>query len=256
MRIGICTSVDQIQVVEKMGFDYIESAVVGIAKMTENEYREAVRIVRGADIGCEAFNVLFPGEIRLVGPDVDQGQIKEYLMGAFERIAELGARVVVFGSGGARKVPQDWSLVKGWSYLVNTARLVGEVASQYDLSIAMEPLNKRETNIINSVAEGIRFVNEVDHPNIRLLADFYHMRVENEPMDVIGQTTADILVHTHIANGQGRYYPLNANEDIYGDFFSQLKGISYKGRVSIEGGTEDMKKDGHIALELLRRLAI
>lgn len=255
MKIGICTTIDQIEVMEKMGFDYIEPKLVDIAHMTDNEYQEALVRVNNSDIKCEAFNVLFPGDIRLVGANVDRNGIKTYLMGAFERISGLGARVVVFGSGGARKVPKNYALEEGWGDLVNIARMVGETASQYDIAIAMEPLNRGETNIINSVGEGIRFANEVNHPNIRLLADFYHMRLENEPMNILSETTSDILIHTHIANGQGRYYPLDANEDIYIDFFNQLKAISYEGRLSIEGETEDVKKDGPIALNLLRELA-
>lgn len=255
MRVGICTPIDQIQVAEKIGFDYIEPAVVNIVQMTEDEYKEALREVKEANIGCEVFNILFPGDTKLVGPEVNLDHIKEYLEGAFERIAKLGAKVVVFGSGGARRVPQGLSPEDGWNDLVNTARLVGEVASQYDITIAMEPLNKKETNIINSVSQGIKFVHDVDHPNIRLLADFYHMRMENESMDIIGKTTSELLVHTHIARGHDRYFPQTVDEDTYSQFFSSLKDIGYKGRISIEGGTKDVQIDGPVALDLLKELA-
>lgn len=256
MKIGLCASIDSIELLESIGFDYIEPSVVSIVQMNETEFEEAIKKVKDSGIDCEAFNVLFPGDARLTGPDVDLRGLREYLYGAFERVAKLGAGIVVFGSGGARRVPEGRSLMDGWQDLIETARTVGEVASQYDITIAMEPLNKGETNIINTVSEGIRFVNEVDHPNIRLLADFYHMRMENEPMDVLGQTTSHVLAHSHIARGQGRYYPLDRDEDIYGDFFGQLKTMGYKGGVSVEGKSEDILRDGAISLKLLRELAI
>ena len=256
MRIGICTPIDQIHAMEEMGFDYIEPAVVSIAKMTESEYKEALDKVKDASISCETFNVLFPGDFKLVGPEVDHDGIGEYLKGAFERIASLGAKVVVFGSGGARRIPDGISFEDGWKDFVKTARLVGEIAALYDIYIAMEPLNKSETNILNSVSQGIKFVNDVDHPNVKLLADFYHMRVEEESMDVIRKANSDILVHTHIARSQGRVFPLKAEEDAYSEFFHSLKEVGYKGRISIEGRTEDMKNDGSVALQLLRELAL
>lgn len=80
------------------------------------------------------------------------------------------------------------------------------------------------------------------------------MRMEDEPMGVIGETTADILVHTHIAQGQTRTFPLDESEDIYNDFFTNLGDIGYGGRVSIEAGTKDINKEGPASLALLKRL--
>lgn len=255
MKIGICTSIDQIELVQRIGFDYIEPAVVGIAQMNKKEYEEVLTKVDESKIGCEVFNILFPGEIRLTGPNVNHESIREYLVKAFDRIAKLGAKAVVFGSGGARRIPEDLDPKDGWKDLVETARVVGEVASQYNIIIAMEPLNKSETNILNSVSEGISFVKEVDHTNIRLLADFYHMRVENESMDILKETNSDILVHTHIAKGDGRYFPICKDEDIYSEFFYGLKEIAYESRVSIEGRTDNFEEDAAKALEVLRELA-
>ena len=73
------------------------------------------------------------------------------------------------------------------------------MAGRYGIIIAVEPLNRAETNIINSVEEGLKFVRDVDHANIKITADFYHMRRENEPMDVLIQAGKDIA-HLHIAN--------------------------------------------------------
>ncbi|HHZ12482.1 MAG: sugar phosphate isomerase/epimerase family protein [Caldicoprobacterales bacterium] len=254
MRIGLCGPISQIDEIAKIGFDYIEPTVVSVVQMDSTEYKEALKKAKEAGIGCEVFNVLFPGDIRLIGPETDLYKVEEYLKGALDRIAGLGAQVVVFGSGGARKIPADLTLGDGWNELVEVARLMGKLARQYDIVVAVEPLNKRETNIITSLAQGIKFVDDVGHPNIKLLADFYHMRMEGEPMEAIRQTTADILVHGHIANGQGRTIPLDKYEDVYRDFFLSLNSIGYRGRVSIEASTKDIKKEGPIALDLLRTL--
>src|SRR5690606_25425504 len=132
--------------------------------------------------------------IRLTGQEVDVGKIKEYLDGAFNRVSQLGAKTVVFGSGGPRKIPEGWDKEKAWEQLKDVAKITGDIAGKYDITIAMEPLNKGETNILNSVSEGYRFVQEVDHPNVKLLADFYHMRKESENLSVL-KSVASQLVH-------------------------------------------------------------
>lgn len=253
MKIGICTSLDNIEKVAQIGFDYIELAVTEIAGLDSGEFSTAIHKIENSGIACEALNVLFPGNIRLTGQEVDVGKIKEYLDSAFNRVSQLGAKIVVFGSGGPRKIPEGWDKEKAWEQLKDVAKITGDIAGKYDITIAMEPLNKGETNILNSVSEGYRFVQEVDHPNVKLLADFYHMRKESENLSVL-KSVASQLVHLHIAEGRDRTYPKDPSEDSYEEFFNILKQVGYDGRCSIEGRTSNIEEDGPIALNLLRKL--
>lgn len=86
------------------------------------------------------------------------------------------------------------------------------------------------------------------------MADFYHMRKESESMDDIIEA-GEALVHTHIANSNGRVFPRESGEDDYESFFGALKKIGYKGRVSVEANTKDLGRDAPAALSLLRKLA-
>lgn len=108
------------------------------------------------------------------------------------------------------------------------------------ITIAIEPLNRSEDNLINSVAAGAAIVNAVDHPNIKLLADFYHMFHDNE-------ATADVAVvgerlrHAHLAD-LGRVAPGFASEgeaDFVG-FFRALNAANYDARCSFEGKATDL----------------
>ncbi|MBM7581182.1 sugar phosphate isomerase/epimerase [Caldicoprobacter guelmensis] len=254
MKIGICTAVENIKKMEGIGFDYIEPSVVSIVKMNDEEFDAALKLVEGSNIKCEAFNVLFPRDVRLTGSGVDEKAIEAYLKSAFSKVSRLGAKVVVFGSGGARKIPDGWSREEGWKQLVRVARIAGDVAAEYGLTIAMEPLNTSETNILNSVREGIEFVKDVDHSHVKLLADFYHMRRENEDMDILLDASS-MLAHLHIANSNGRVCPLDRAEDAYDLFFKGLKEIGYQERISIEAGIKDVDEEAPVALELLRELS-
>ncbi|HHY83758.1 MAG TPA: sugar phosphate isomerase/epimerase [Clostridiales bacterium] len=251
MKFGICTSINNISALEKMGFDYIETGVAGVASMSEDDFKAAVQLVNRSKIKCEACNGLFPPQIKLVGSGYSEGIMVDYLKKAFHRIVQLGAQTVVLGSGSSRMIPID--IGDGRNQLLNVFRVVGDIASEFGLIIAIEPLNKAETNIINSVKEGLDFVTELSHPNVYLLADFYHMRVENESMKVIMEAGLTIK-HLHIANSNGRIYPRSVDEDDYKEFFKALSVIGYNARLSIEGGTENMMADGPVALSVLKTL--
>jgi sugar phosphate isomerase/epimerase len=252
MKIGICTSLEKLEKFGGMGFDYIETTVTSLMKMEEAEFRAAVRKARSERISVEACNIFFPKELIFVGPSADWRALKKYAEAAVARVAEIGAECIVFGSGASRMVPGGFNSAAAHLQLRDAIALTGELALARGVTIVIEPLNKKETNTLNTVASGYEMAKEIDHGGVRLLADFYHMRLENEPMSNV-EVAGDMLRHTHIARGEGRTYPLG-DDDCYEDFFKALKAISYQGRMSIEGKTVDEDADAPKSLAYLRGL--
>jgi sugar phosphate isomerase/epimerase len=254
MKIGICAPISQLRQFEDMGFDYIEPAVVSLMDMDAVALGEARRAIDGSRIKAEACNVLFPGRIALAGPDADPPAIKDYLREAVGRAAQIGAKCLVFGSGASRKAPPGHDAAAARSQLRDAIALAGEIAREHGVSIAIEPLNAAETNQINSVSDGLRMAREIGMDSVGLLADFYHMRAESEPMSSL-LPCGGALLHTHIARGAGRTYPLSGGEDIYGEFFAALGAIAYSGRMSIEGASASIGEDAPKSLAFLRACA-
>lgn len=254
MRIGICTTVDNIKSVEETGFDYIEFALNWIGTLSDDEFLKVKGIVDESPIKCEACNCFFPWDMRITGASVDENAILEYIRKAIQRASLLGMKIAVVGNGGARKAAEGWSKEKAIEQFASVMVRIGDEARQYGITAVVEPLNLSETNIVNSINEGLELVKSINHPNIRLLADFYHMRRESEDMQVILET-GGYLRHLHIANSNGRRYPADKNEDQYISFFNALKKIGYDGRISIEASTDDFKADAKKALSLLRELS-
>jgi len=253
MKIGICTSPETLAAAKRIGFDYAELNLSAVAALSEEDFTALFAAVQENGLPVEAMNVLFPGGITLVGSQANLADVKAYLAKAFPRAQALGAEVIVFGSGRARMIPDGVSDEEAQAALVAAAKLVGMEAAKFGLTVVMEPLNRGETNSVNSLAEGKAIADAADLPNVQLLADFYHMSKEQEPMDEVGKAGA--LAHTHIARGEGRTYPLSRSEDDYEGFFRALSAIGYTGRMSIEGGTQDFEADAPAALAFLRGLA-
>jgi sugar phosphate isomerase/epimerase len=236
-----------------LGFDYLELSLRDLVALSGSAQADLAGRLRRAGIGCEACNNFFPPEIRLTGPAVDLPAALRYAERALAAAARLGASIVVFGSSGARNVPPGFSAEAAWIQLRTLLASLGAAADRHGLTIAIEHLNRGESNIINTVAEGWRMVREVGHPRVRLLADAYHLLQENESPSILAKVAGD-LVHVHVAQGAERVFPAGDDAALR-DFFAQLRATGYAGRCSIEAFTRDFSLDASRALRVCRDLA-
>jgi len=252
MRFGCCVSPDKIGIVQDAGYDYVELQIGVIKPEAPDSEFEAVREqIQSYDIVPEAWCCLLGSEMKVTGPEVDMYRIERYLRTAFERVEELGGEVIVFGSGGARKIPDDFPADEAREQLVEFLTLAGQVAGAYGITIAIEPLNSRETNVITSVTEAAELARRVDHPFVKVLADLYQMTMDGEPASSV-ITAGNELVHTHIADTD-RSYP-GSGKYPSREFFEALRSIGYNDRMSAECGWPNFDTDCIKALEFLRSL--
>ena len=129
-------------------------------------------------------------------------------------------------------------------------RLMGPIAARHGVTIVVEPLNKGECNFITSLSEGAEAVGRCNHPNVRLLADIYHMLQDGESAGEIAKF-GHLLDHVHVAELTGRFYPGKAREDQRA-YYRALKQVGYKGRVSIESHWDDIAVDAAPSVRYLR----
>jgi sugar phosphate isomerase/epimerase len=262
LRIGVARlgALDPLQEAPRLyawGYEYLEPGLSVVAAMSAADF-EALKAKSAAyPIRVEAMNNFVPPGLKLTGPEVEPGRIREYVERALGRAEALGAKLVVFGSGGAREVPDGFPRDRAWSQLKDFLRLCGDVIVErkWGMDIGIETLRKAETNILNTVAESLRLAREVNHPRIRLTVDFYHLAEENEDPAILVDA-GPLVAHLHFANPAGRTFPRTASEEPrYAAFFAALGKIGYRGRLSVEANTPDLERDGPAALELLRTLA-
>lgn len=251
MKIGFCAKLDQIGEAAAAGFDYIEPPVSAVAAWTEEEFEKNLEIVKNAPIPVPSFNVLFPGDMALLSPDAEEEKITSYLRGAFSRVRRLGGRVVVFGSGKSRRRPENMPYADAFRRLTEIARLIGDAAAEQGLTVVIEPLNRGETNMINSVAEGADLAAAAHHPHIKLLADYYHIAVEGQPPEDVARVGG--IAHCHIAAPAGRRAPQQPEEG-FKTLFAAMKRTGYAGLISVEGRADDLLTEGPVAIRLLKKL--
>jgi len=262
VRIGYCTNLIATQIdgtgsewIERgkeSDFDYVELPLAQMMDLDDEAFFSLKERVDVSGLKCEACNNFFPGSIRLTGNVVDDGKIEEYLDKALGRAAQLGVKVIVFGSPKSKNVPEGYPMDKAWSQLVGLLRHVDPLVRTKGMTVVIEPLSKVESNVVNTAAEGLRLVKAVDRENIKLLIDYYHLVMEKENPEIILDAGSDIK-HIHFANPAGRVYPIEA-EDGYVRFMSLLKRIGYEGRISVEAYTKDFSHDAKRSVEILKQL--
>ena len=254
MKFGVVSKLENIDLVASLGFDYIESYVTAIAAMSDEEFAAVETKLASAPIKVEACCVLLPDSVPVTGPNYDAAQQEAYLEKAFSRLQKLGVGPVVFGSGSARKVPEGFDRAEAWHQLVQFGRLAARIAAKYGLTMVMEPLNTKETNVINTQIDGLKLMQDIDRPSFQILSDYYHLALAEEGRAEVA-ACGENLRHTHIANPVGRVMPKEGDGIDYDAFFAGLADCGYCGRMSLEGRISDMKAELPEALAVLKKCA-
>ena len=261
MKLGCCVNMlagtdtgvgdENIPVFEEIGYDYIELPLAQTMALSEGAFSEIVKKAQDCGIPVESCNNFFPASIRLTGPDADLKKTLDYVRRATERAARLGVKIIVLGSSGAKNIPDGFPKNKAEDQLVELLCSMQAIVAPLGITIALEPLNSAESNFIVTASEGLAMMKRASCENVKLLVDYYHMRMEGDSLDVISEAGSD-LRHVHIASKEGRRFPRENDGEDYGAFFDALKSVGYNARISVEGFSKDIVADAKAALIALR----
>jgi sugar phosphate isomerase/epimerase len=185
-------------------------------------------------LACNGF--IRPPGLHCVGPEANHDLILVWAETAFRRLKKAGGKFIVFGSAGARKLPDGWPKEKADAQFIDLLKRLGPNAEAQGITITVEQLRAEECNYINHLAHGAALIRAAGHPNVRMLADLYHMAsVGDTPADL--KAEMDVVVHIEIAEKAGRTVPGVSGDD-FRPYFRVLRESGYKGAVSIEGKWE------------------
>ena len=254
ISLGVFASYDHAQYLRDLGCKYIEESVGGflIPKEGEAKFTQNLNDLHALKFPIKSYVILLPGDLKTLGPDADHEGVLQRTELALKRAKECGSQYIVFGSGGSRNIPDGFDREKAKAQHIAVTRRMAPLAEKYGITIAVEPLNKGETNFINSLAEGVEIIEAVKSPRVRLLCDIYHMLKEDESSDEIVKYGKHI-VHCHIAEKEKRTPP-GVKGDDFRPYLSSLKKIGYNGGLSIECFLyTDFDKEIKTGIEVLRK---
>ena len=251
MRIGICTSEKEvILLARKVGFDFVEVNTYR-AVMDDEKYAMLLELARELPEGfMYSCNGLVPGDVRLTGSDVDLERVREYASKSFARLASLGVKMLVFGSSGAKRVPEGFSFERAMEQLVEVIRIFSDEAAKHGQRVCIEPLRYSECNIINTLEDSLELARLVDRENVGAHVDYFHLMQNVERLSKL-EGAAGRIMHTHIASPCMRNTPRQDDGADYRCFFDCLRRGGYDETVSFEGKfepTEDELREMYVCL--------
>ena len=258
-----------VALMKSIGYDFFEQGVAAALGPDKDEewWKKRRDELLAMPLPLRSCNGFIPGTFRLTGPKADHEPALKYAETAMRRAEEVGVISLVFGSGGARNVPGDFTLDKAQrpdieegtrQYTAFCRELCRRTADLKKVAITIEPLRPNESNIINFVWQGLLVCEDVNSPRLMQLADIFHMMMGRESADSIRKAGAR-LRHCHIAAYGTRSFPGSdpATVERFVPYFQALKDIGYAGGVSCEcsfGNKEDLAKNFETALKTMKGL--
>ena len=252
-EIGIVQDYENDDLLRAQGYKYLVESTQKLfspENVSEAQFQVYLENIRNLELPLFGSNIFIPGNLKIVGPDVDEEALLSYVEVVFQRGEAAGIEMIIWGSGGSRQIPEGFNRIKAKEQFISMAKKVSDLAKKYNIVLAVESLNSTECNFINTVAEALEVVKAVDRENFRLCADIYHMLMEGESPEVI-LTTKDYLVYCEIAEKEGRTPP-GVNGEDFTPFLTALKEVNYEGNIMIECRWKDIEDQGRSAYQYLR----
>lgn len=226
--------------IKAMGFDAVEIPVEDPALIHIADVKSALLDNGLKPIICGAF-----GPSRdLTHDDPKYHQICfDYLQSCFKIAAELGADFVagpMYSAVGKARLVSEAQKKTEWERAVNNLYKVCEMAAGWGQDIALESLNRFETDLINNTKELMQLIDDINHPRAKVLLDGFHLSIEERSMEEAVLLAGKKLIHVQVSENH-RGIP-GTGQTHWDSFKKGLEAVGYRGCVSIESFTPNVQE--------------
>ncbi|MEO5959953.1 MAG: sugar phosphate isomerase/epimerase [Opitutaceae bacterium] len=224
---------------KKWGFDSVEIAIEDPSHIDPlHVKRELVR----HGLVCGSVCAAMGPDRDLRGTPEQQTTALTYLSAILDQMVALDCPTLigpVYSSVGRADAVPAKEYRQQWKTVVKHLKYLAKYAADRGRRIALEPLNRFETDFINTCDQGLNMIRDVGSPALRLHLDTFHMNIEEKDLGAAIRKAGPLLAHVH-ACGSDRGTPGGDHTDWAG-IASALKAIRYRDDVVIESFTSDVK---------------
>jgi D-psicose/D-tagatose/L-ribulose 3-epimerase len=213
----------------RIGFDSVELSLLGLSAGEVERLRRTLDET-GVEVTCTT-GLSAEQDVTSDDPAVRRAGIG-YLEEAIRIAARVGSPLlsgVIYAPWGQRRAH---GRRERWNRAVEALRAVALLAEDHGVTLALEPINRYETDLVTTSDQAARMVGEIDHPNVGILLDTYHMNIEEKRLGEALTSAGAHLAHLHVVEND-RGVP-GSGHIAWPEVAASLRELGYRGRATLE----------------------
>jgi D-psicose/D-tagatose/L-ribulose 3-epimerase len=224
---------------KKWGYDSVEIALEDASHIHPPTLKKALKengLICGSMCGA-----MGPGR-DLRGSKEEQLTASDYIKSVLDVMAEVGSPVLagpLYSTVGRAEPTEEQAYKKQWETVVGHLQTLTEYAKQRNIKLAIEPLNRYETDFINTCEQAMKMIGDVNNDALTVHLDTYHMNIEEKDSAKAILHAGSKLGHFH-ACGCDRGTP-GGDHINWDKIVDALHQVHYDGSIVIESFTTDVK---------------
>ena len=259
-RSGFFGAPKDIDAIAAAGYDCIEMQVVGVMKLDETEFIDTQNNLKHNNLACDVLDNPIPLDQCIADESFDLKYYEKFLQTGAERAAQLGVKYYIFGNGRTRSLPVEGDVEKARSKNLTLMRMLADITAEQGITILLEPLAPRVSNVVLSIPEALDYIQLVGKPNLGTFLDYRWFLAQGHPFSDIekfGRYISHVHIDCPLTEFPRRVIPrINDGHD-YSMLFQALEAINYDGIISIEANTfADFEQDLRDGMAFFKKFGI
>lgn len=213
-----------------------ESGYDGIEVVGEPDRYDAPALrKRVGSFGLEVSSIgsIFSAERDFSSPDPDvRSNAERYVDSVCAFAVELGAPVAIFAPASCMRTSSSAETIEEDGWMLDGMRRAAEHARVAGVDLAIEAWNRYETYKLNRVDQAVALARMIDVPNVGVMADVFHMNIEEDSIAAGIRRAGSLLMHVHLSDSN-RSVPGSGHVD-FADILTALDDIGYEGYLTFE----------------------
>lgn len=219
------------QRLKKFGYDGIEFA----AEPYTLDQEKCLQLMKKYGLSCTSLCGIFPEDRDLTSGEPEKAAVAvKYICDNVDFAVKVGAPyiIVVPSPVGRTELPVGHTYEELWENAVKNIRKAADYAQSKGVRLCIEAINRYETYFVNTLTKAYKLVKEINHPAVGIMADMFHMSIEENNISNSLFMIADKLMHVHIADNTREAAGLGKTD--FKEMFYTLKNIDYQGSLTME----------------------
>lgn len=233
---------EQCKIVADAGYEGIEIAPFTLVKedirdLTPDHRKQMVRVMKDHGLKCAGLHWLLvapPKDLHFTTPDAAvREKTVAYVNLLIDFCGDMGGKVMIFGSPKQRGT-QGNTVPQAKKIFSDGLARVADHAQKRGIRILIEPLDKTQTDVINTTAEAVEIIKAINHPSIQTMFDFHNTKDETDDFVTLLKKYRTYIYHVHVMEMDGKHLGTGNGINDYVPAFQYLKDVAYNKWISLE----------------------